>query len=62
LLELTMMLCKTFPSLSPFAVRRERAHEVFQLVKRINNRPAYKVGREEDNQESIRVPAGDKWF
>ena len=57
-----MMLCKTFPSLSPFAVRRERAHEVFQLVKRINNRPAYKVGREEDNQESIRVPAGDKWF
>ena len=57
-----MSLCKSFPALTPFAVRRERAHEVFLLVRRINKQPKHDGGRVLDNQGRIRQHAGDKWF
>lgn len=57
-----MQLCKTFPALTPFAVRRERAHEVFLLVSRINRQPKHEGGQKVDSQGRIRIPAGDNWF
>lgn len=57
-----MQLCKTFPALTPFAVRRERAHEVFLLVRRINHQPKHERGQKVDSQGCIRRPAGDNWF
>ena len=64
-----MQLCKAFPALSPFDVRRERAHEVFLLVRRINSQPTKDGrgksngnGQKVDSKGRIRRPAGDKWF
>lgn len=36
--DLTDNLCKRYPALSPFAVRREKVGEVLLLVRRINER------------------------
>lgn len=57
-----MQLCKAFPALTPFAVRRERAHEVFLLVSRINSQPKHEGGHKVDSQGRTRRPAGDNWF
>ena len=69
MLELTLQLCKAYPALTPFSVRRERAHEVFLLVRRINSQPqkgggstARRNREETDSKGRIRRPAGDKWF
>ena len=59
--DLTNTLCKAYPALTPFAVRRERAREVFLLVRRMNSKPR-KKGEEIDAQGRIRKPAGDNWF
>lgn len=57
-----MQLCKTFPALSPFDVRRERAREVFLLVRRLNHQPKNEGGQVLDSKGRIRRPAGDDWF
>ena len=57
-----MQLCKAFPALSPFAVRRERAHEVFLLVRRMNTQPKNVNGQKVDKKGRVRRPAGDDWF
>lgn len=57
-----MQLCKAFPALSPFQVRRERAHEVFLLVRRMNTHPKTENGEKLDSKGRIRRPAGDDWF
>ena len=63
MLEMNMQLCKVFPALTPFAVRRERAVEVFALVRRINAHPApERNARRTDSEGRVRVPAGDNWF
>jgi len=60
---MNIQLCKTFPALTPFAVRRERAVEVFALVRRINTRPKLdEHGHKLDDMGRIRRPAGDNWF
>lgn len=55
-------LCKAYPALTPFSVRRERAREVFLLVHRMNSKPRTKNGEEIDAQGRVRRPAGDNWF
>lgn len=62
LFETTNLLCKRYPALTPFSVRRERASEVFLLIRRINTHPRTEQGRPVDSQGRIRVPAGDNWF
>jgi len=62
LFNLTNELCKAYPALTPFSVRRERAKEVFLLVRRTNSKPRRKKGEEIDAQGRIRRPAGDNWF
>lgn len=56
-------LSERFPSLSPFAVRAQRAKEVFLLIERINR---YDKRNKADSQGSkkkrIRRKAGDDWF
>lgn len=62
LFQTAELLCKRYPALTPFSIRRERAREVFLLIRRINSHPRAEQGREVDAQGRIRVPAGDNWF
>lgn len=54
-------ICERFPSMSPFDVRRERAGEVFLLIRRLNNYNGYK-DKKNDRRNVIRRPASDNWF
>lgn len=60
--EITETLCRRYPALTPFIVRRERAKEVFLLIRRVNTHPKTKEGRKVDRKGRILVPAGDDWF
>lgn len=67
LFEMARTLCEAFPALTPFSIRRERAREVFLLIKRINTHPHTENGEpvekvEKDKAGRIRRPAGDNWF
>lgn len=61
--QLELNLCERFPALTPFQIRREKAREVFLLIKRINR---YNENNSERTIKSksnkIRRPAGDNWF
>ena len=54
-------LCEKFPALTPFQIRREKAREVFLLVKRLKD---YNQNSNEINRRPnvIRRKAGDDWF
>ena len=54
-------ICEKFPSLSPFDVRREKATEIFLLMRRLNNYNSYQK-KDTQNKKVIRRPAGDDWF
>lgn len=63
LFEMTNTLCKIYPALTPFSVRRERVKEVFLLYRRIITKPkTEEEGQKVDSQGRILVPAGDDWF
>lgn len=62
LFEMTNTLCKIYPALTPFSVRRERVKEVFLLYRRIITKPKTEGGQKVDSQGRILVPAGDDWF
>ena len=62
LFEMTNTLCKIYPALTPFTVRRERVKEVFLLYRRIITKPKTEGGQKVDSQGRILVPAGDDWF
>jgi hypothetical protein len=50
-------MCERFPALTPFEVRRQRAHEVFLLISRL-----YGYNKNNSKPKQIRKPAGDNWF
>lgn len=65
-----MTLCERFPSLTPFDIRKQRAYDVFLLIRRLN---FYSRGNEEhrpgttiihkNGDTIIRRPAkDDSWF
>lgn len=56
---MTNQLCKVYPSLTPFIVRRERAHDVFLLYRRIITQPKTHNGQQVDRKGRILVEAGD---
>ena len=61
LFEMQMSLCERFPALTPLALRREKAREVFILVTRYNiysNKQQKNAGK----PKIIRRPASDTWF
>lgn len=51
--DFELQLCKLFPALSPFSIRRERAREVFLLMRRLN---------ETTRPKKVKRPANDNWF
>lgn len=53
--DLTLNICDRFPSLSPFDVRREKAREVFLLIKRMGT-------AQKRDRKVIRKKADDSWF
>jgi len=57
--DLELTLCERFPNLSPFSIRKERASEVFCLVKRLNKQVKTKPS---SKNSKIRKRAGDNWF
>lgn len=59
---MTNTLCKIYPALTPFAVRRERSHDVFLLYRRIITQPKTEHGRKVDKKGRILVEAGDDFF
>lgn len=65
--EIELSLVDRF-KLSPFAVRREKATEVFLLVRRLNNHTEKENKKKDDvivdrsGRRLRRVPAGDDWF
>lgn len=58
--ELEMGICGQFPCMSPIDVRRERAIEVFQLVRRLNDYNSRRDTR--SGERVVRRHAGDNWF
>lgn len=64
LFDIVMMLCERFPACSPFAIRRERAREVFEIVVRFTRHAAHEKKHKKtvNGKQIIRKPAGDHWF
>lgn len=64
LFELQISLCNRFNGLNYFMIRREKIHDVFLLLKRMNSSQKTSVGRtEHSDDEVIRRPAkDDSWF
>lgn len=60
--EMEISICERFPSLSPFDVRREKASEVFLLMRRMSNYNHYQNKNVKNGKQVIRKPAGDDWF
>jgi len=65
--SLQVLLCRQFQTLSPLSIRREKAIEVFKLVRRFNKYAKNEtkknnVRRDAQGNEIIRRPAPDTWF
>jgi len=59
LFESEVGLCERFTALTPLALRKEKAREVFMLINRYNN---YSKRNSKNKKKTIRKPAGDNWF
>lgn len=57
-----MNLCERFPALTPFSVRREKATEVFLLLRRLDGHNGRQGKKKKQGKTVIRKPAGDDWF
>jgi hypothetical protein len=62
LFDMTETLCRRYPALTPFSVRKERAREVFLLIRRVCTQPKTEAAQQHDAQGRERRPAGDNWF
>lgn len=54
-------LSERFPALTPLAIRKEKATEIFIFVKRMNNYSS-KLDKKGRRKSVMRKPAGDDWF
>ena len=60
-----MNMCNTFPHLTPFTLRKEKAVEVFELIRRLNGYIEYEKEEKVTTQAESNIivrPAGDNWF
>lgn len=59
-----MNLSEQFTSMNPIIIRQYKAHEVFLLVKRLNEYNARKLKETKQTKGGrvIRRKAGDNWF
>ena len=66
LFNITVSLCKCFPAFTPLSLRRERARDVFLLIRRFNEysdrEQKNKAQTTKNGKRIIRRPAGDDWF
>jgi len=63
--QLEINICDRFPSVSPFAIRRQKAREVFLLIRRLHGyqeNDKKSAGNQAGKPNVIRRPAGDDWF
>lgn len=62
--KIELNLCERFPSLTPFQIRREKAGEVFLLIKRLNeyNMSLNNENTRKNGKRVIRRRANDNWF
>ena len=61
LFESQVGLCERFTGFTPLTLRKEKAREVFILIKRYNNYSNYKE-KNKNKKKVIRKPASDNWF
>lgn len=59
--EIEVSLSERFPGMTPISIRRERASEVFLLVRRLNSKTAKELANA-GKKKVIRRKAGDDWF
>lgn len=52
-----MVISERFPCLSPFEIRKQKAYEVFLLIRRLNDYTTNK-----NKPKKLRRQAGDDWF
>ena len=60
-----MKMRKTFPHLTPFTQRKEKAVEDFELIRRLNGYIEYEKEEKVTTQAESNIivrPAGDNWF
>lgn len=55
--DFELELCKLFSALTPFSIRKEKAREVFLLMKRLND-----ANKRQSRPTKIKRQAGDDWF
>ena len=55
-------LCDRFPALTPFQVRREKATEVFLMLRRIERYNEVEKKNKKNGKKIIRRQADDNWF
>ena len=60
--EMEINLCETFPALTPFQVRRERATEVFLMLRRMDKYNETEGKKKKGTKQRIRRQANDSWF
>lgn len=61
LFSMEVKLCECFTGLTPLNLRREKAREVFLLIKRYNIYAANEM-KKKNKKKVIRRQAGDDWF
>ena len=59
--DMEMTLCESIPSITPFALRKERAIDVYGFIVRYS-KYAKKKNKEKNKPKIIRKPAKDTWF
>lgn len=69
--DMQINLCERFPAMTPLTVRREKAREVFILIRRLNEHSILEQQKNpvklnnkgnESTGKIIRKRAGDDWF
>lgn len=59
--EIELTLSERFPAMTPISIRRERAAEVFLLVRRLNSQTERAIASA-GKKKVIRRKASDDWF
>ena len=59
--EMKMQVCESFPSVTPFSIRREKAVDFYTFIIKYS-KYAKRKKKNEGKSKIIRRPAGDTWF
>ena len=63
LFQMEMSLCEQFPAFTPLTLRKEKARDVFVLIRRFTKYAKKKTkNTTKDGKRIIRRPASDTWW